>query len=511
MSFRSDDVAIAGSLVGRHGLRQPRRPLRRVLCLPLAVKWTLAISTLMISGMGMLGWYLIAQQVPAFERYADRLGQEFTEQLARSAGEPLLAEDAFMLETLVHRQIDDELVVGVAIYDLAPIPRAVAGLIPSAAQMAKLLRQANAGQPVSRKLRLQDKNGSPVAAIPYLSPIEFNGVLIGHVLLNLNRLPLERDRRALVQVLVLGTAVLIGIVSLLAFPLARWMSRPIRHLALTGGLPSGAWPVSARAGHGGDELEHLARQIGLLSRDAEGKRLVEDALYRYLSPEIARSVLAQPGGADLGGRSIRGSVLFCDIVGFTQLSSRLPPEQVGALVNDYFGSFARAGSFCKGTVNKFIGDCVMILFGVPEPDSQHALNAVICGQAIMRLAAEINAQRRNAGQPTVEFRIAVNSGLMLAGNLGSSERMEFTVVGNSVNLAARLCERAAVNQLVLTPDTMAEPGVTEQVTPALLPQLELKGYERPMSPYRVAAVSEQLDQKVRSCVAAAATTPRNPL
>ena len=69
------------------------------------------------------------------------------------------------------------------------------------------------------------------------------------------------------------------------------------------------------------------------------------------------------------GANVIGSVLFCDIVGFTQLSSQLPPEQVGALVNDYFGSFARAGSFCKGTVNKFIGDCVMILFGVPEPYS----------------------------------------------------------------------------------------------------------------------------------------------
>ncbi len=511
MSSRSDDIGVAGSLAGSQKHRQARRQLRRVLHLPLAVKWTLAISTLMISGMGVLGWYLIAQQLPAFESYAARLGQEFTEQLARSAGEPLLAEDDFMLETLVHRQIDDELVVGVAIYDLAQMPRAVAGLNPNPVQLAQLLSQDNAGQPVQRTLHLQGEDGMPVTAMPYLSPIRFNDVVIGHVLLNLNRLPLERDRRALVQVLVLGTAALIVIVSLLAFPLARWMSRPIRQLALTGGLPSGSWPISARARHGGDELEHLARQIGLLSRDAEGKRLVEDALYRYLSPEIARSVLAQPGGADLGGRSIRGSVLFCDIVGFTQLSSRLPPEQVGALVNDYFGSFARAGSFCKGTVNKFIGDCVMILFGVPEPDSQHALNAVICGRSIIRLAGDINTQRRNAGLPTVEFRIAVNSGLMLAGNLGSSERMEFTVVGNSVNLAARLCEQAPVNQLVLTPDTMAEPGVIEQVSPDLLPQLELKGYERPMRPYLVSTVSKDLEQRIRTCVEAAATTVPNPV
>jgi hypothetical protein len=74
-----------------------------------------------------------------------------------------------------------------------------------------------------------------------------------------------------------------------------------------------------------------------------------------------------------------------------------------------------------------------------------------------------------------------------------------------------LCEQAPVNQLVLTPDTMAEPGVIEQVSPALLPQLELKGYARPMSPYLVATVSKQLEQRIRTCVEAAATTVPNPL
>jgi adenylate cyclase len=109
----------------------------------------------------------------------------------------------------------------------------------------------------------------------------------------------------------------------------------------------------------------------------------------------------------------------------------------------------------------------------------------------------------------VEFRVAVNSGLMLAGNLGSSERMEFTVLGNSVNLASRLCEQAPVNQLVLTPDSVAESGIIEQVSAALLPQIELKGYERPMSPYLVAGVSKELEKRIRTCVEAAATTVHN--
>lgn len=510
MSPGSDNAPIPGSLGLRGALRKARRLLRRLLTPPLAVKWTLAIATLLIAGMGMLGWYLIGQQQLAFENYAARLGQVLTEQLARSAGEPLLADDTFMLESLTHRQLDDELVVGVAIYDLNPTPRAVAGLVPDPAMLSPLLGQAGSGQPLKTQWSLRSEDGMPVAAMPYLSPILFKDVLTGYVLLSLNRLPLERDRRALIKVLALSTGVLIAIVGLLAFPLARWMSQPIRRLALTGGLPDGAWPIPTLPRQYGDEVEQLARQISLLSRDAKGKRLVEDALYRYLSPGVARSVLAQPGGLHLGGRSIRGSVLFCDIVDFTQLSRRLSPEQVGALVNDYFGCFARAGSFCQGTVDKFIGDCVMILFGVPEPDERHALNAIVCGQAIMRLAAAVNARRGNAGLPTVQFRVAVNSGLMLAGNLGSRERMEFTVVGNSVNLASRLCEQAPTSELVITPDTLAEPGVVEQVSAEALPEIELKGYDRPMSPYLIAAASDDLERQIRACVDVAATIAREP-
>jgi adenylate cyclase len=473
---------------------------------PLAVKWTLAIGSLLIAGMGMLGWYLIGQQEVAFERYAAQLGQVLTEQLARAAGEPLLADDTLMLESLAHRQLDDELVVGVGIYDLNQTPRAVAGVIPNVAVLTPLLAQTDSAHALNTQWQLQTEGGEPVAALPYLSPIRFQDVLTGHVLLNINRLPLERDRRALIQVLVISTVVLIAVVGVLAFPLARWMSEPIRHLARTGGLPSGAWPVTTVTGQRGDELAQLARQIALLSQDAESKRLVEDALCRYLSPGVARSVLAAPEGLHLGGRSIRGSVLFCDIVDFTQLSRSLSPEQVGGLVNDYFGSFARAGGFCLGTVDKFIGDCVMILFGVPEPDERHALNAIVCGQAIMRLADGINRRRERAGLPTVRFRLAINSGLMLAGNLGSRERMEFTVVGNSVNLASRLCEQAPTGQLVVTPDTLAEPGVIEQVFAKSLPAIELKGYDRPMHPYLIEAASEDFERQVQACVQAVAAT-----
>jgi adenylate cyclase len=462
----------------------------------LALKWTLAIALLLVLGMGLLGAYLIAQQEGAFERHSNRLGQLLADQLARSASEPLLAEDVFQLELLVRRQLDDGLVIGAAVFDREGGQRAGAGAVPEQAGF-KVLSDA----PATDWIEQVGDAGERYTASVYYRPIEFQDVKAGHALLALNRAPLERDRRVLVKALVATTALLIGFVGALAFPLAHWMSEPIRRLvrqelAERRELPSLPPPVRRAS----DELSFLADRLQRLSIDAAGKRQIEEALNRYLSPGVARSVLAAPEGSRLGGQSLHGSVLFCDIVDFTRLSRSLPPEELAALVNDYFGAFAIAGALCRGTVDKFIGDCVMILFGVPEPDDEHGLNAVICGSAIVRLAAAINVRRRALGQPVVSFRVAVNSGLMQAGNLGSLDRMEFTVVGSSVNLAARLCERSPENSLALSADTLAELGVAEQVVVGRLGPLRLKGYDDPVQAFRVESLHEPTEARVRACL-----------
>ena len=177
MSTHSDNATIEDSRGLGAALRRFVRLVRRLLSPPLAVKWTMAIASLLIAGMGMLGWYLIGQQEVAFENSSARLGHVLSEQLARSAGEPLLADDTFMLESLTHRQLDDELVVGVGIYDLNGTPRAVAGLIPDPALLTPLLSQAGTGQSSTTQWSLLTDDGMSVAATPYLSPIVFKDVL----------------------------------------------------------------------------------------------------------------------------------------------------------------------------------------------------------------------------------------------------------------------------------------------------------------------------------------------
>ncbi len=475
----------------------------RAAHLSLAVKWTLAIALLLMLGMGVLGAYLISQQEAAFERQASRLGQLLTEQLGRSAAEPLLADDTFAMELLVRRQLDDRLVVGAAVLDADGGWRARAGLLPD----------STSGLPLSGEAAVVRRLSAPglgsVTATVHVRPTRFKDVVAGYVLLSLNRAPLESDRRALIQAMVTTTLALIVLLGLLAFPLARWMSNPIRRMAQAEELLLLPTPPETDEGRL-DELGRLARRLRRLSADAAGKRHVEAALHRYLSPGVARSVLAQPEGQKLGGHSLHGSVLFCDIVDFTRMSRGLAPEDVGALVNDYFGAFATAGSLCGGSVDKFIGDCVMILFGVPEPDPHHAMNAIVCGMAIVRLAQAINVQRQALGQPTAHFRVAVNSGQMLAGNLGSRERMEFTVVGSSVNLAARLCERTPQDCLAVTAQTMAEPRVGEQVRAEAMEPLSLKGYDELVTPYVVRAAVPACEAQIRECLRAVTDASREP-
>jgi adenylate cyclase len=463
----------------------------------IAAKWTLAIALLLVLGMGLLGAYLIAQQEQAFDRHSRQLGELLADQLARSASEPLMADDLFQLEMLVRRQLDQGLVLGAAVLDPEGAVRVSAGSVPTGRDGRRPSGQAS----VSRRVGPDVDVDGPASV--HVRPIVFQDVKAGHVVLSLDRASLEGDRRLLVSALVATTVLLIAFTGLLAIPLANWMSGPIRRLA--------DWTPDSDAGAGGqagiegrpprDEVSLLAQRLRTLSLDAAAKQGIEAALNRYLSPDIARSVLADPGQVQLQGKALRGSVLFCDIVEFTQLSRRLPPEQLAALVNDYFGAFARAGAFCGGTVDKFIGDSVMMLFGVPEPDDRHALNAVVCGLAIVRLGDAINVRRRALGLPTVAFRLAINSGLMQAGNLGSLERMEFTVLGDSVNLAARLCARCPAGELVISADTLSEPGVRAQAATEPLGPLQLKGYDEPVTAYVVRALAPDPAQRVEACLA----------
>ena len=178
---------------------------------------------------------------------------------------------------------------------------------------------------------------------------------------------------------------------------------------------------------------------------------------RALSTAIRQA--AESGTAEGERRSV--TIVFADISGFTRLSETLDPEDVVALMNRCLGDLAAIVDRYEGTVDKFIGDSVMAVFGAPLPQADHALRAVRAALSMHRSLDELNRGLTERGQPRIEFGIGINSAAVVVGNMGSTRRLNYTVIGDGVNIAARVekLTREYDVPILVTASTQAEaPG-----------------------------------------------------
>jgi len=211
---------------------------------------------------------------------------------------------------------------------------------------------------------------------------------------------------------------------------------------------------------------------------------VRARLQRYHSPAVIEAVL---GEAERGDREValrETTILFADIVGFTPRCESLPPGEVAAFLNQFFSLAADAIFEHGGTLDKFIGDEVMAFFGAPLPQADHAERAVRSARTLLRSLGRWNEQRRAEGLEPVQVRVALNSGPVVVGDIGSARRVDYTVLGNTVNVAARLEEYASEpGQIVIGETTHAAVAhlfATEHVGDITLP-----GLSRAIAVYRV--------------------------
>ncbi len=168
------------------------------------------------------------------------------------------------------------------------------------------------------------------------------------------------------------------------------------------------------------------------------KRQVKKLFSRYVSKDVYDRLVADPSLAALGGARRTMTVLFSDVRGFTAMSEKGSPEEVVAQLNEYFSRMVQVVFDHRGTVDKFVGDMVMALFGAPLDDDDHAEHAVQAALAMVEALGELNAGWQAQGRPTLDIGIGINTGDMVAGNIGSDTIMSYTVIGDAVNLGARL-------------------------------------------------------------------------
>ena len=212
--------------------------------------------------------------------------------------------------------------------------------------------------------------------------------------------------------------------------------------------------------------------------------MLRDTFSRYVSPELCEEILKNPGLLALGGRRQEVTVLFADIRNFTSMSEAMAPEAVVEVLNTYFTEMVDLVFKYQGTLDKFVGDALMAVFGVPLPLPQAADRAVACALAMQRHLRQMQA----AGQTPIQgMRIGINTGEAIVGNIGSDKRMDFTVVGDAVNVAARLQELAKEVEADTLISEATFRALEGQFKATPEPAVVLRGRKEPTTTYRLDA------------------------
>jgi adenylate cyclase len=222
---------------------------------------------------------------------------------------------------------------------------------------------------------------------------------------------------------------------------------------------------------------------------AEFEKQVRTRLERYHSPALIEEVLRRGAGGDDDGirrlRAAEATVLFADLVGFTAFAEDSTPEHAAELLNAFLNLSVEAIFAAGGTLDKFIGDCVMAFFGAPVPQPDHAERAVRAAVEIQRNLQAWSAARAAQGLPGFAARVAVNSGPVVVGDIGSARRVDYTVLGNTVNVAARLEAVARPGDVVLGPETHRLLAGAIPTEP--LGEFRLRGLQQRILAHRVAS------------------------
>lgn len=477
--------------------------------LPIVYKISLLITGLILFCSTTLSSFLYYDQTRIMESQINEFGNTMVSHLARSVQEPLLAEDKLAMGLLISSLMNSQSVVGAEIMSPEGNPIVEAGISPFSENTSsslfnhrEVINSADVKQSWPWQMVITEK--LKVNVISFVSPIIFRDITAGYALVSFSQENLDKSKRKAIISIAIATLVILILGIRMSFSVGKRISKPVGHfMAAIEAFDQGNFDFRFK--------DRRQDEIGLLmsafDRMAEGmvqKNQVEKALDSYLSPNIAREVITNLDSVKLGGKRLVGSVLFADIVGFTQMSESMTPEDLAVILNHYFSFIAQACELNSGTVDKYMGDCVMLLFGAPVEDNDHAFNAALCSLLIRRLVNHENKQRAAKDLFPINFRIGINAGSMLAGNMGSKDKMEYTVVGDTVNLASRFCSMAEIDQIVVSNNFYEQNTLSNRLIAEKHVSMKLRGFEEMVETYLLKSIESKymatLDRQFRSII-----------
>ena len=244
--------------------------------------------------------------------------------------------------------------------------------------------------------------------------------------------------------------------------------------------------------HTGDEVENLYKAFTKMTEDTMGyvDKIVSSAekiaqinstFGKVVSPQVRDFLLSD--NPDLGGKDIDVTVMFCDIRGFTTISERLEPKEIVSMLNRYFTRLEKPIVENGGIINKYIGDAIMAVFGVPLQSETHAYDAWKAAQGMRAQLAALNEELKNEGRQEIRFGIGLCSGTVLAGNLGTENRLEYTVIGDTVNTASRIESLCKTYKTDLLISEQTKELLPDDISLTFIAESEIRGKEKKIKLY----------------------------
>jgi adenylate cyclase len=300
----------------------------------------------------------------------------------------------------------------------------------------------------------------------------------------------DQTRRALYLHLG-GLGLVLIVVLTLALRFASRMGGAVRSISDAAAKVKGGQYANAPLIRTGDELESLALNFNAMVEGLKERDRLRETFGRYVTRQVADHLM-KGNNMSLGGQLVPVTVLFSDIRAFTSISETMEPRALLDFLNEYFSGMVESVMMHNGVVDKFIGDAIMAVFGAPVPQADDPLHAVKAALEMRARLLKINERFRERGLPELRTGIGLHSGQVVAGNMGHAERMEYTVIGDAVNLASRLegMTKELHCDVVLSEDLFRQ--VESDVTAEPLRKIKVKGRDQEVMVYRLIGLKTDL-------------------
>ena len=426
---------------------------------PLLAKLAFLITLAICLTTAVIAYVVLGRQARLFREELTARGQALVQHLAEGVSTPLLERDELVLNVLVEEAKNNKDVAYAAVVD----PGQVVVAHNDLSQIGKVFSASSSG---GKKTLLE-----------LVAPVRFQNKELGRIQLGLSEEGMWRSlREARLFVLALMTGI-IGLGIGASLYVSNIFSKPIRLLVeATKAVGQGNFqhrlpPLSV--GRGEDELSDLGAAFNEMAEGLRKKELLQDSFGRYVSPEIAEMIFQSADGPWLEATRREVTVLFVDIRGYTQYAEHTPPGVVIEMLNQFFGLATEAIIRNGGFINKFLGDAIMALFGAPALQPDQAYRAALAALEIQAGVEKFNRKQMEEGKDPIVVGIGINRGDVVAGTVGSAARMEYTVIGDAVNVASRLTSVAKAGEILISRGAL-EPAA-EQLQVKSLPALQVKG------------------------------------